>query len=135
VFGLLQKLPKCRQVGGSLVLYSQTFPPLNLSPSGDQSSSYSWSYSAPQGKWRNSTTTLPPLPFMPITNNHSLNILPLTVINPEPELLSASVHKPLKNKRQYLPVHFPPQYIKAKTQGGLQFCILFYTGVKLGHPH
>jgi hypothetical protein len=131
----LTKITECRQVGGSPVLYNETFPRSNLSPSGDQSSSYSWSYSVPQGKRRNSTTTLRPLPFTPITNNHSLNILPLTVMNPEPKLLSASVHKPLKNKRQYGPVHFPPQNIKTKTHAELKFCLLFYTGVELGYPH
>jgi hypothetical protein len=122
-------------VGGSPVLYSETFPRSTLSSTGDQSSSYSWSYSVPQGKWRNSTITLRPLSFTPITNNHSLNFLPLTVTSPEPELLSASVHKLLKNKRQYVPVHFPPKNIKTKTHAELQFCLLFYTGVKLGHPH
>ena len=118
-----------------LFLYSETFPRSNFSPSGDQTSSYSWPYSVPRGKWRNSTTTLRPLLFTSITNNHSLNILPLNVISPEPELLSASVHKPLKTKRKYVPVHFPPKNIKTKTHAELQFCLLFYTGIKLGHPH
>ena len=66
--------------------------------------------------------------------SQSLNILPLTVVSPEPELLSASVHKPSKNKRQHVPVHFPPKNIKTKTHAELQFCLLFYTGVKLCHP-